>query len=45
MHASETNEKPPGSEPALRAIAMPGDANPWGDVFGGWLLLDTPLPA
>jgi acyl-CoA thioesterase YciA len=24
--------------PALRTIAMPGDANPNGDIFGGWLL-------
>ena len=25
-------------EPALRAIAMPADANPNGDIFGGWVL-------
>jgi acyl-CoA thioesterase YciA len=25
-------------EPALRAIAMPADANPSGDIFGGWVL-------
>jgi acyl-CoA thioesterase YciA len=24
--------------PALRAIAMPADTNPNGDIFGGWLL-------
>ena len=24
--------------PALRTIAMPGDTNPNGDIFGGWLL-------
>jgi len=30
-------EGPPRSEPALRAIAMPADANPAGDIFGGWL--------
>ena len=24
--------------PALRTIAMPADANPNGDIFGGWLL-------
>ena|SRR5215472_8706331 len=29
--------------PALRAIAMPGDANPNGDIFGGWLLAQMDL--
>jgi len=24
--------------PALRTMAMPGDTNPSGDIFGGWLL-------
>jgi acyl-CoA thioesterase YciA len=28
---------PPQIEPALRAIAMPADTNPHGDIFGGWL--------
>ena len=23
---------------ALRVLAMPADTNPWGDIFGGWLL-------
>jgi acyl-CoA thioesterase YciA len=26
------------SDPAIRVVAMPRDANPDGDVFGGWLL-------
>jgi acyl-CoA thioesterase YciA len=44
MHASETSEKqPPQVEPALRAIAMPADANPQGDIFGGWLLSQMDL--
>jgi acyl-CoA thioesterase YciA len=30
-------------EPALRAIAMPGEANPNGDIFGGWLLAQMDL--
>src|SRR5579883_2167963 len=34
---------PPGTEPALRAIAMPADANPNGDIFGGWLLAQMDL--
>lgn len=29
--------------PALRAIAMPADANPNGDIFGGWLLSQMDL--
>lgn len=29
---------PPSDAPALRTIAMPADANPNGDIFGGWVL-------
>ncbi len=29
---------PPKSEPALRMVPMPSDANPNGDIFGGWVL-------
>ena len=29
---------PPDSEPAIRVVAMPADTNPYGDIFGGWLL-------
>ena len=43
MHATETSGKPPQIEPALRAIAMPADANPHGDIFGGWLLSQMDL--
>jgi acyl-CoA thioesterase YciA len=43
MHASETSGQPPRAEPALRAIAMPADANPHGDIFGGWLLSQMDL--
>jgi len=43
MHATETSEQPPRTEPALRAIAMPADANPHGDIFGGWLLSQMDL--
>ena len=35
MAAADT---PPESAPAIRIIAMPADANPSGDIFGGWLL-------
>ena len=33
----------PTDEPALRAIAMPADTNPHGDIFGGWLLCQMDL--
>jgi acyl-CoA thioesterase YciA len=35
--------RPPTGEPALRTIAMPADANPNGDIFGGWLLSQMDL--
>jgi len=38
-----TPETCPASEPALRAIAMPADTNPHGDIFGGWLLCQMDL--
>ena len=31
-------ELPPTSEPAIRVVAMPADTNPYGDIFGGWLM-------
>jgi len=34
---------PPQIAPAVRTIAMPGDANPHGDIFGGWLLSQMDL--
>jgi acyl-CoA thioesterase YciA len=43
MSADETPRQPPQGEPALRAIAMPADANPHGDIFGGWLLSQMDL--
>jgi acyl-CoA thioesterase YciA len=30
--------RPPEEPPLLRTIAMPADANPNGDIFGGWLM-------
>jgi acyl-CoA thioesterase YciA len=33
----------PGGEPLIRAIAMPADANPSGDIFGGWLMAQMDL--
>jgi acyl-CoA thioesterase YciA len=34
---------PPAGEPLIRAIAMPADANPSGDIFGGWLMAQMDL--
>jgi acyl-CoA thioesterase YciA len=34
---------PERREPALRSIAMPADANPSGDIFGGWILSQMDL--
>jgi acyl-CoA thioesterase YciA len=36
-------DSPPTSEPTLRAIAMPADANARGDIFGGWILSQMDL--
>jgi len=43
MSSQQPLNPPTSSEPALRAIAMPGDANPNGDIFGGWLLAQMDL--
>lgn len=29
---------PEGKQPALRMMPMPADLNPYGDVFGGWVM-------
>ena len=29
---------PPKGQPVVRAVAMPKDTNPHGDIFGGWIL-------
>lgn len=31
--------------PAIRALAMPKDTNPSGDIFGGWLLAQMDIAA
>jgi acyl-CoA thioesterase YciA len=35
---SKPDEAPPALDPAVRVIAMPADTNPYGDIFGGWLM-------
>ena len=34
----ESRGTPPDREPAIRKIAMPADANPSGDIFGGYIM-------
>ena len=38
-----TEPKPPAAAPLIRVIAMPADANPQGDIFGGWMLSQMDL--
>jgi acyl-CoA thioesterase YciA len=33
----------PEGEPLIRTIAMPADANPSGDIFGGWIMSQMDL--
>jgi acyl-CoA thioesterase YciA len=42
--AAPPSETDPG-EPVIRTIAMPADANPAGDIFGGWLMSQMDLAA
>src|ERR1700731_618 len=37
------SSRPPVGEPLIRAIAMPADTNPSGDIFGGWLMAQMDL--
>jgi acyl-CoA thioesterase YciA len=34
---------PPGKEPTLRLVPMPGDANQSGDIFGGWIMAQVDI--
>lgn len=47
MHDASPNPElsRPRGEPAIRTIAMPADANPAGDIFGGWLMAQMDLAA
>ena len=33
-----TETRPTDKPPSLRTVAMPADANPSGDIFGGWIM-------
>jgi acyl-CoA thioesterase YciA len=43
MNGTEDRKNPPAREPAIRTLAMPADANPSCDIFGGWVLSQMDL--
>ena len=40
-----TIDVPPPGQPAIRVTTMPADANPYGDIFGGWLMSQMDMAA
>jgi acyl-CoA thioesterase YciA len=40
-----TEDMLPHVSPTIRVTAMPADANPYGDIFGGWLMGQMDLAA
>ena len=40
---SDTTIHLPADMPALRVVPMPGDANVYGDVFGGWIMAQVDI--
>lgn len=45
MAESDQQTREPVGLMVLRTLAMPRDTNPWGDVFGGWLLSQMDIAA
>ena len=43
MPPSFNTTLPEGKMPQLRVMPMPGDANVYGDVFGGWIMAQVDL--
>ncbi len=41
--AQQSPPELPAAAPLVRVMAMPADANPNGDIFGGWLLAQMDL--
>ena len=41
--SQNTSPRLPPGMPLIRVMAMPADANPNGDIFGGWLLSQMDL--
>ena len=40
-----SDDKLPAATPTIRVTAMPADTNPYGDIFGGWLMSQMDLAA
>jgi acyl-CoA thioesterase YciA len=40
---TDTTKTAPAGELTLRTLAMPADANPAGDIFGGWVMAQMDL--
>jgi acyl-CoA thioesterase YciA len=45
MEQADQRVREPRGMLVLRTLAMPKDTNPWGDVFGGWLLSQMDIAA
>lgn len=45
MSADDDRAGPPDAQPTIRVIAMPGDTNPAGEIFGGWIVSHMDLAA
>jgi len=43
--SDRADEPMPAGAPVIRVTAMPADANPYGDIFGGWLMSQMDLAA
>lgn len=43
--AESSGGRDPRGMLVLRTLAMPADTNPWGDVFGGWLMSQMDIAA
>jgi acyl-CoA thioesterase YciA len=43
--SDENKDAEPRGELSLRTLAMPADANPNGDIFGGWVLSQMDIAA
>jgi acyl-CoA thioesterase YciA len=41
----DAKEGPPDRQPAIRVSTMPADTNPYGDIFGGWLMSQMDMAA
>jgi len=42
---ADTPETLPTIAPTIRVTTMPADANPYGDIFGGWLMSQMDMAA